>query len=76
MILTGQMTREEALKKLEEPLYTEENLEKDIEYIIQKLGMTRDEFDSLMKQEPRNHDCFKKSSFNKIVHFILKFRKY
>ena len=76
MILTGQMTREEALDKLKEPLYKAEDLEKDITFIIQKLGLSREEFDLLIKQPPRSHDCFKKSFFNKMVHFILKFRRY
>lgn len=76
MILSKQITREEALRRLEEPLYNDEDLEKDISYILEQLGMTRTEFEQIMEEPPRSHDDFKKSSFNKMIHFILKFRKY
>lgn len=76
MILSGQMTRDQALKKIEEPLYNKDDLEKDISYILNYLGLTRDEFNQIMKEKPRSHDEFKKSAFNQLVHFILKFRKY
>lgn len=76
MILSGQIMREEALERLKEPLYDQIELEKDIAYILEQIGMKRDEFDQIMKEPPRSHDDFKKSSFNKMIHFLLKFRKY
>lgn len=40
LILTGQMTREEALLKLEKPAYDPETIDEDFEYIATKLGIT------------------------------------
>jgi N-acetyl sugar amidotransferase len=43
LILTGQMTREEALKKLKVQAYSEEQIKEDFEFISNKLGITTDE---------------------------------
>lgn len=40
LILTGQMTREEALAKLEKPAYDPETIAEDFEYIATKLGIS------------------------------------
>lgn len=48
LILTGQMTREEALAKLEEPPYAERLAMQDLEYVAKKLNITNDEFRELM----------------------------
>lgn len=40
LILTGQMTREDALKKLELPAYNPETIEEEFNYIATKLGIT------------------------------------
>ncbi len=40
LILTGQMTREEALAKLEKPAYDPETIDEDFEYIATKLGIS------------------------------------
>lgn len=54
MILSGQLSREAALKSLDEPLYLPEELEIDLEYFCKKVGIDRDEFDNLMRQ-PNHH---------------------
>ena len=43
LILTGQMTREEALQKLSLPAYDSETIIQDFEYVATKLGITVDE---------------------------------
>ena len=43
LIVTEQMTREEALEKLQEPAYDPEMIEHDFEYIATKLGITVEE---------------------------------
>lgn len=48
LVNSGQMTRAEALAKLEEPLYQPDELEIDIAYLCKKLRITRPEFDALM----------------------------
>ena len=43
LILTGQMTREEALEKLKIPAFDKEMIKHDFEYIATKLGISVDE---------------------------------
>jgi N-acetyl sugar amidotransferase len=43
LILTGQMTREEALVKLEAKAYNPQTIEEDFNFIATKLGITREE---------------------------------
>lgn len=52
LILTGQMTREEALSELQKLPYDTETIEQDFEYIATKLGITADELRSY-HQMPR-----------------------
>lgn len=48
LILTGQMDRDEALKKLESPAYDEEQIAHEFEYIASKLGISVDELQSYL----------------------------
>ena len=50
LIVSGQMTRDEALKELEKPLYDETELKEDKEFISKKLGISLEEFESIMQQ--------------------------
>ena len=43
LILTNQMTRDEALKKLEKPAYDPSTIDEDFDYISSKLNITSDE---------------------------------
>lgn len=43
LILTGQMTRDDALKELEKPSYDPETIQHDIDFIANKLGITTEE---------------------------------
>lgn len=43
LILTGQMTRDEALKKLEKPAYDPKTIDQEFEYIATKLGISVEE---------------------------------
>jgi len=49
LIVSGQMSREEALAKLAEPLYNANDLEVDIAYFCKKLRISRAQFDELMQ---------------------------
>jgi N-acetyl sugar amidotransferase len=75
MIVSGQMTREEALHKLSEPMYDNQEMEKDLEYILDKLELTRDEFERVMNEKPMEHSCYKTSLVNSIAGFILQTRR-
>lgn len=54
LIVSGQMTREDAVEKLAEPLYDLQELDVDIAYLCKKLRISRAEFDELMRL-PNNH---------------------
>ncbi len=59
LILTGQMTREEALEKLKSPAYNPETIKEDFEYIATKLGITVEELQGYMDQPNRKNSEFK-----------------
>ena len=59
MILTGQMTREEALKELKKKPYDESTIHQDIEYIATKLGINVEELNVYMTMEKKTHKDFK-----------------
>lgn len=48
LILTGQMTREEALLKLKKPAFDEEEIHHDFEYVATKLGISVEELQGYM----------------------------
>lgn len=82
LILAGQMTRDEALKLLKELPYNTDTIEKDIEYLIKKLEITRSEFDEIMNSEIRFYNNFSPSfpkkvakTEKKITASLLKFRR-
>jgi N-acetyl sugar amidotransferase len=48
MIMSGQISRDEALSDLEKPLYDKDELDIDIAYLCKKLRITRDQFNVFM----------------------------
>ena len=48
LILSGQMSRDEALREIETPPAPAEQLEADKEYVIKKFGLSTDEFEQIM----------------------------
>ena len=58
LIVSGQLSREEAVQKLEEPLYLPDELDVDIAFLCKKLRITRQEFDSLIGQPNRHYADF------------------
>jgi N-acetyl sugar amidotransferase len=59
LICSGQMTKEEALEELKMPLYDPKEFSQDKEYVLKKLGLTENEFETIMKAEVRKHEDFK-----------------
>lgn len=59
LILTGQMTREEALSRLAEPPYDEATIAQEFEYVATKLGISTDELQSYMDAPNRTHRDYK-----------------
>lgn len=61
MIVSGQMTREQALREYAEPLYDERMMKAYIAYIREKLDISEEEFKVIMTSTPRSHTDFKTS---------------
>jgi len=60
MILSGQMTREEALEYVAQPLYKDQlSLEADKTFFIKKLGIDEAQYQQYMDQPTRPHADFK-----------------
>lgn len=54
LMRSGQMKREEALKKIQnESPYPEEKIKEDKSYVIKKLGLTEEEFDEIIARPPK-----------------------
>ncbi|MBT8491813.1 MAG: N-acetyl sugar amidotransferase [Deltaproteobacteria bacterium] len=55
LVKAGQLTRDQALEELETPAYPPEELEHDLDFMLKKLGFSREEFDEILRAEPRSH---------------------
>lgn len=55
LILTGQMSREEALEKLKKPALTDEEVRQEFEYIATKLGISEVELRSYLSAPNKTH---------------------
>jgi len=53
LVRSNQMTRDEALRKIKEEPYPEDEVRKDIEYVAQKLGLSKDAFQDLLSRPPK-----------------------
>lgn len=50
-VLTGQITRDYALEKMKHPPYDEDQMERDKEFVIKKLDLSKDEFEHIWNQK-------------------------
>lgn len=75
MIVSGQMSREHALKRLEEPLYRQDDLENDIDFVLSKLHLSKDEFNAILTRPPIQHIVYPVSHVGKTIQIILNIRK-
>lgn len=77
LIMSGQMTREEALLRMEQPLYpTDELLEFDKQYIADYIGVTMDEFEQYLSLPPKSELMYPHSLLNEVAPMARKFRKW
>ncbi|HMO76131.1 MAG TPA: N-acetyl sugar amidotransferase [Sphingopyxis sp.] len=58
LILSGQMTREEALRELQQPTYDEVLQERDKAYVRKKLGFTESEFEAVLTLPNQRHEIY------------------
>ena len=59
LILTNQMTREDALEKLKHPAYDPKTIKQDFEYIATKLGISVEELQSYMDAPNKTYKDYK-----------------
>lgn len=76
LIVSGQITREEALRRIACPRYQSEELKEfDCNALANFLEISRDRFDELIRLPPKSHDDYPKSFLsNRVVPFLLKNR--
>jgi len=55
LIVSGQITREVALKELEQPLYDDRELEEDKQFIAKKLSLDLKAFNDLLELPNRDY---------------------
>lgn len=61
LVVSGQMTREQAQGEMQKPLYDLQELEEDKAFWIKKLGITEEEFERVMAEKPSFHTDFANS---------------
>ncbi|MFN3916648.1 MAG: N-acetyl sugar amidotransferase [Flavobacteriales bacterium] len=71
LIISNQITRQEALEELQRPPYSKELMEEDKNYVIKKLGFTAEEFDEYISTPPIPHTAYK--SYINLHYKVLKF---
>ncbi|MBX3312459.1 MAG: N-acetyl sugar amidotransferase [Microbacteriaceae bacterium] len=67
LILSGQMTREEALKELENPTYDKSLQKQDHYYIARKLGITPEELNAIIDLPPQSHLSYPNHSKSRLL---------
>ncbi|MEN6452772.1 MAG: N-acetyl sugar amidotransferase [Prolixibacteraceae bacterium] len=67
LILTGQMTRDEALGKLKQPAYDKETIKQEFEFVANKLGITPDELQSFLTMPKKTYKDYR--SQENIYHY-------
>lgn len=68
LVVTGQMTRQEALEKLKEPTAPAEMIREDREFVLQKLQLSEAEFDAIMKAPIRSYRDYPNNSWVFLMH--------
>lgn len=77
LIVSGQMTREEALEKLRQPLYpSQELLEQDKKFLADYMGISVEELDSYIALPPKTHMDYPHSLLNHMAPMARKLRKF
>ena len=59
LICSNQITKSQALEVLSSPPYDIKTISTEKEYVLKKLGLSENDFDSMMIEKPRNHSDFK-----------------
>jgi N-acetyl sugar amidotransferase len=76
LICSGGMTREEAVKALEDPPYPSGLLEEDTRFVLKKLGLTEQQFKDIVASPAQEHTVYPSHVFlfETLAHFKNAFR--
>ncbi len=79
MIVSGQITREEALKELEKPIYDEEDMNQDINKVLKQLNIDRKTFDEIVARPGKTSSDYKTDKLftwiNRLISIFVKDKK-
>lgn len=76
LIMTNQLTREEALERLKKPLYISEEMQQgDKKFIADYIGVSVQELDDMIGQPPRTEKEYPHSILNEFAPLARKFRR-
>ena len=75
MIVSGQMTREEAMEEYSLPLYDEKQMSEYIAIVKDKLNISDKEFEEIMKAPAKQHVAYKRSLYARVRGDLLKIRR-
>lgn len=75
MIVSGQLSRKDALKMMEEPMYDENMMAEYIRIIKDRLKISDEEFSAIMSAEPHAHSDYKVGKY-RIISFLKKLKKF
>lgn len=73
MIVSGQLTREEALIEMQKPLYDEDQMKECIQLIKDKIGISEAEFEDIMRAPTHQHSDYRTENdliLYKILHWM------
>jgi len=58
LVAAGQLTRDVAMEKMKESSIEPEILKQDLEYVPKKLGVSKEEFETMLALPPKSHDDY------------------
>lgn len=74
LIVGGEMTREDALKEMEDTsAYTKEQMMEDLDYILKRLEITQKEWEQIMKAPAKSEDDY--ANCKKLINFFVKVKR-
>lgn len=77
LIVSNQITRDEALSELSKPLFYPVELEQELDYVTRKLGISIDEWKKIMHLSCNSHSCYRRNC-DKVfyrLYYLLKKKK-
>lgn len=74
LIISGQITRDEALNKMKEEVYSEKEINYDLEFVAKKLDWSPEEFRAIINMPPGRHRDF--ATNESLFSFGVKMKKY